>query len=77
MDGSVMTNSIHDVKKKHEHWLIMLPGVVSVGIGKTPEGKSAIIVGLDRHRKRTVRKIPKEVDGFTIRIEIIGPLRAQ
>jgi len=72
-----MTPSIQDVKKKHEVRLMSLPGVVSVGIGRDPQGNPAVIVGLDSPRSETEARIPRLLDGYPLLIRIVGPLKAQ
>jgi len=72
-----MTTSIQDVKKKHEARLMSLPGVVSVGIGRDPQGNPAVIVGLDSPRSETQARIPAQLDGYPLLIQIVGPLKAQ
>jgi len=42
-----MTRSIREVKEKHAGRLLAMPGVVSVGIGRDPDGKSVVFVGLE------------------------------
>jgi hypothetical protein len=73
----IMTPSIQDVKKKHEARLMSLPGVVSVGIGRDPQGNPAVIVGLDSPRSETRARIPPQLDGYPLIIQIVGPLKAQ
>ena len=73
----IMTPSIQDVKKKHEARLMSLPGVVSVGIGRDPQGNPAVIVGLDSPRSETQARIPPQLDGYPLQIQIVGPLKAQ
>jgi len=73
----IMTPSIQDVKKKHEARLMSLPGVVSVGIGRDPQGNPAVIVGLDSPRPETQARIPPQLDGYPLLIRIVGPLKAQ
>lgn len=69
-------SSIHDVKKKNEKRLLAMKGVVSVGIGQDKEGKPLIVVGLDSPQAQTVVKLPKELEGFPVRVEVIGPVKA-
>lgn len=72
-----MTPSIQEVKKKHENRLMALPGVVSVGIGRDREGNPAVIVGLDGPRSETQARIPPQLEGYPIVIQILGPIKAQ
>ncbi|UCE38832.1 MAG: hypothetical protein JSW00_06300 [Thermoplasmata archaeon] len=72
-----MSPSIQEVKEKHAARLLATEGVVSVGIGQDPDGKSVIIIGLDAPRPQTQKKLPKELDSYPVRVEIIGPVKAQ
>ena len=71
-----MSPSIQEVKAKHEDRLLAMPGVVSVGIGRGPDGH-VVIVGLDGPRPQTVKQLPKLLDGYPVHVEIIGPVKAQ
>jgi hypothetical protein len=72
-----MPLSIQEVKKKHEAKLMALPGVVSVGIGRDKDGNPAVVVGLDGSRAEIKGKIPAQLDGHPLIIQVIGPVRAQ
>jgi hypothetical protein len=72
-----MRRSIKDVKKRHEASLLQLAGVASVGIGLDPNGRSAIIVGLDRPNAETETQIPAEIEGYPIRIRVVGTIKAR
>jgi len=72
-----MSPSIQEVKAKHEDRLLAMPGVVSVGIGRGPDGQSVIIVGLDGPRPQTVKQVPKLLDGYPVHVEVIGRVKAQ
>jgi hypothetical protein len=54
-----------------------LPGVVSVGIGVGEYGSAAIVVGLVREERETLRTLPKRLEGFEVRVEIVGQYRAR
>ncbi|OEU84081.1 MAG: hypothetical protein BA865_00575 [Desulfobacterales bacterium S5133MH4] len=71
-----MSPSIQEAKAEHEGRLFAMPGVVSVGIGRDPDGTSVIIVGLDGSRPQTVKQLPKVLEGYPVRAEIIGPVEA-
>jgi len=72
-----MPATIQQVKAKHETRLMAMPGVVSVGIGRNADGQPVIVVGLDRERPETRTTVPQELEGHPVRIEVIGPVRAQ
>ena len=71
-----MSPTIQEVKAKHADRLLAMPGVVSVGIGQEADGKFVIIVGLDGPRPETVNRLPQVLDGYPVRVQIIGPLKA-
>lgn len=66
---------IREVKAANEARLLALPGVVSVGLGRTPEGEDVIVVCLDRRRPRTLAALPEALSGYPLRIEITGPVK--
>lgn len=72
-----MSDSIRDVKKKHEARLLALPGVVSVGIGLDKDNNPAIIVGLDGPRPKTEAQLPQFLEGYPVVVQIVGPIKAQ
>jgi hypothetical protein len=72
-----MASTIQDVKARHAHRLLTLPGVVSVGIGSNPDGQAVIVVGLDRRRPETQANLPAQLEGYPVRAEIVGVVRAQ
>ncbi|KPK72305.1 MAG: hypothetical protein AMJ84_04480 [Acidithiobacillales bacterium SM23_46] len=72
-----MSPSIEQVKATHQERLLALPGVVSVGIGRDARGQSVIVVGLDEPRPQTQAAIPRELDGYPVRVEIVGTIRAR
>ncbi len=71
-----MPKTIQEVKNEHERRFLSLPGVVSVGIGQDPDGKPVIIVGLDKPRPKTEKKVPQKLDDFPVRIKIVGRVKA-
>lgn len=71
-----MSETILEVKKKHESFLLSLPGVVSVGIGQDPDGKPLIVVGLDKPRPKTEKKLPRELESFPVQVKVVGPIKA-
>ncbi len=71
-----MSPSIEEVKKKYTQTLLANPGVISVGIGKDPDGIPVIIVGLERPQPETQKKLPKTLEGYPLQVEIIGKIKA-
>lgn len=71
-----MSIAIEEVKKKYTNRLLAMPGVISVGIGKDPDGTPVIIVGLELPKSETQKKLPKTLEGYPLHIEIIGKIKA-
>lgn len=69
--------SIKDVKAEHAPRIMALPGVVSVGIGRDARGQPVLVVGLDRERPETRAKLPQEIEGYGVEVEVVGDVRAQ
>jgi hypothetical protein len=75
-EDTIMSTEIQKIKEKHKDRFLSLRGVVSVGIGRDTDGKPAIIIGLDGSHPKTVKKLPKVLDGYPVRAEIIGLVQA-
>lgn len=76
-DHPGMPPSIQEVKKQHESKFLSMPGVVSVGIGLGSNGEKAIIVGLEQQNRATAAKIPATLEGYPVKVQIIGPIKTQ
>jgi hypothetical protein len=72
-----MPATIQDVKARHASQLMAQPGVVAVGIGRDPDGNEAIIVSLDRDRPEVRESVPHTLEGYAVRVQVIGPVRAR
>jgi hypothetical protein len=72
-----MPPTIQEVKARHEARLMAQPGVVAVGIGRDADGRQAIIVSLDRERPEVRANTPQELEGYAVRVHVIGPVRAE
>jgi hypothetical protein len=72
-----MPPSIQEVKARHEARLMAQPGVVAVGIGRDADGSQSIIVSLDRERPEVRASTPQDLEGYPVRVQVIGPVRAQ
>jgi len=71
-----MPDSINTIKTKHESRLLSTPGVVSVGIGQD-KGQSTIIIGVESQDTLDKMKLPEELNGYPVKVQIVGTLRAQ
>lgn len=72
-----MPATVQDVKARHESRIMAQPGVVAVGIGRDPDGKDAIVVSLDRDRPEVRAALPQALEGYPVRVQVIGPVRAR
>ena len=54
-----------------------LPGVVSVGIGLDQKGQAAIIIGLDGSNPEVEAQLPDNLEGYTVVLKDVGPVKAQ
>lgn len=72
-----MPPTVHEVKTKHSERFLALPGVVSVGVGRDGGGGEVIVIGLDRARPETQSKLPAQLEGYPVRVQIIGTVKAQ
>ncbi len=75
--GTELQTSIQDVKAQHEAELMAMPGVVSVGIGLDDQGNHVIVVGVDQDRPEIRAQVPQTVDGYRVRVEVVGKMKAQ
>ena len=76
-EDRAVSPTIQEVNARHAERLLGMPGVVSVGIGKNPDGQLVIVVGLDGQRQDTVNQLPKILEGYSVRVEVVGPVKAR
>ncbi len=76
-EALAVTASITEVKSKHESRLLSLPGVVSVGIGRASDGRTVIVIGVEGKAGVEGPDLPKQLEGYPVRVDVIGPVRAQ
>jgi hypothetical protein len=69
--------SIQDVKRKHEAELMAMRGVVSVGLGRDERGGPIIVVGIDRERRGLRARLPGNLEGYDVRVVVVGTVGAQ
>ncbi len=67
--------NVEDVKARYEFSLMDIPGVVGVGIGEYDK-KPCIKVYLEKDSLELRNRIPKEIEGFRVDIEVTGPIEA-
>jgi microsomal dipeptidase-like Zn-dependent dipeptidase len=76
-ENIAVTDTIQQVKTQHESQLMAISGVVSVGIGEDYNGQSAIIIGVESPDKLDKMQLPKKLDGYPVKVQIMGTIRAQ
>jgi hypothetical protein len=64
-----------DVLEKHQHRLMEMAGVEGLGIGGTAE--APVILVMVREGGAEVRKrIPPQLDGYPVKVEVVGEITA-
>lgn len=72
--GHMPKSGIERIKEKYEQRLFSIDGVVGVGIGTNEIGDDVIVIYL---RDETAQKrIPSELEGFSVRTQISGEFEA-
>ncbi len=71
---SVMQD-ISEVMKKHTKQFMSLPGVVGVYIGENENQELCIKVMAVENKPELENKIPRELDGYPVEIEITGEIK--
>lgn len=70
-----MAEPIEQVQERHEDELMAVPGVVGVGIGERQSAPALLVMVSERTPE--VERIPREIEGVPIVIEVVGEIRAQ
>lgn len=60
------------VLTRHAEKLMRMRGVLSVGVGQAPDGRPAIVLGLDDPAALSVQDLPTEVEGVPVIHREIG-----
>lgn len=67
--------AIEDVLKRNEERLMAMSGVVGVGIGES-EGESVVIIMVKELTPDLKNKLPQNLEGFGVRVEVVGEITA-
>lgn len=73
-EGSKM--KIEDVQQRHEQRLMAIPGVNGVGIGES-NGQPVILIMVKQLTPDLKKKLPNQLEGFGVKVEVVGEIRAQ
>lgn len=75
--SSSSQRSIEEVKAAHEDQLMAIDGVQGVGIGQRSDSDGlAIKVYVDNKTKALQEKLPKQLEGHPVQIEVSGEFHA-
>ena len=76
-ESSAKQRSIEKVKAEHEGQLMAIDGVQGVGIGQRQDGDGlAIKVYVDNKTKALQNKLPKQLEGHPVQVEVSGEFNA-
>jgi len=64
------------VMDAHVNELMAIPGVVGVAVGALDDGKPCIKVLVAKRTSEHRKRIPKEIEGYPVVIEVTGEIRA-
>jgi hypothetical protein len=67
---------IEDVLREHTPRLMALPGVVGTYQGALDDGRPCIGVMVRERSAELERRIPKTLDGYPVKIDVTGEIRA-
>lgn len=67
---------IAEVIARHDQALLALPGVVGLYEGARPDGSPVIRVMLARRDPALERRLPRDLEGWPVEIEVTGEIRA-
>jgi hypothetical protein len=70
-----MPNSINKIKTKYSDHFMAMPEVVGIGIGLMGD-KDCIVIYLDKLTKKLKNALPDELEGYPVKVEVIGEVKA-
>ena len=76
-ESAAVTVATTEVLSRNAERLMRTKGVMSVGVGRTPEGEPAIVIGTDRMDAEAANALPDEVEGIPVIRHQIGHVEAQ
>ena len=63
------------VLERHQEQLMSIPGVEGVGLGGS-EMHPEIIIMVRQHRTEMANTLPKQLNGYPVRVEVSGEITA-
>ena len=73
-DSTHMNTSITDVLARHTEHLMSIPGVQGTAEG-VQDGRPCIIVFVKELTPEIEKTIPKQIEGYTVRVDAVGEIR--
>lgn len=73
--GGSKKPTVEHIKAKHESQFLNIEGVEGVGIGEE-SGKPVIMVYVSERTEALQKKIPGEIEGYCVKIEVTGEFHA-
>ena len=70
-----MPKTIQEVQEKYTNSIMAIAGVECIGIGKKKD-KDCIVIFVSKTTKEMKKKIPKELGGYPVKIEVTGKFHA-
>lgn len=67
---------IEDAMRLHEQQLMAIPGVNGVGIGES-NGQPVILIMVKQLTPDLKKKLPSQLEGYGVKVEVVGEIRAQ
>jgi hypothetical protein len=68
--------SIEDVMNRHEDRILGLKGVVGIGVGQSDSGEVFLLVFVEQRDLELEKNIPRDLEGYSVEIEVIGEVKA-
>jgi hypothetical protein len=75
-DPPDITRSITDVVRLRAGEIMALPGVVGLGEGRLPDGRTCVRIFLAREDRALRAQLPRTLDGYPVDVEVTGEIRA-
>ena len=67
---------IRQIKNTYEAGWLKIPEVTAIGIGFVAKDEYGLIISLKTDSEKIRKKIPMEVDGIKIKINVTGEIKA-
>ena len=67
---------VEDVLRDHTPALIAIPGVVGTYSSTLDDGTPCIVVMVARHDPAIERRLPDRIEGYPVRLDVSGVIRA-